>query len=433
MIKRDEFSRRRARLLAETGPGSMIVMASGRETLRNGDSHYPFRQDSDFWYLTGFDEPEAVLVIIPGRDSGEQLLFLRESDPERARWDGPRLGLDGAREQLGMDDAFPIHDLDDILPGLMEGCERLYHMVGKDPGFDQRVLGWRNQLRARSKGEKGPGEIVSLEHLLHEQRLVKSTDEIRCMRRAASIAAGAMNRAMRSCRPGMNEAEIQAELIHEYQKHGCPPSYQPIVAGGAHALILHYIANNQPLPESGLLLIDAGCEFDNYAADISRTFPVCGRFSPAQREVYDIVLAAQQAAIDQIRAGRPYDAFHAAAVRVLTEGLIDLKLLSGSVDDNIEEETFRRFYMHKTGHWLGLDVHDVGDYRIEGQPRLLERNMVVTVEPGLYIGAEDDIPESLRNLGIRIEDDIRVTSGDPENLTRAVPAAADDIEALMRG
>ena len=433
MIKNEEFARRRARLLAETGPGSMIIMASGQESLRNGDSHYPFRQDSDFWYLTGFDEPEAVLVILPGRESGEQLMFLRERDPERARWDGPRLGLDGAREQLGMDDAFPIHDLDDILPGLMEGCERLYHMVGKDPMLDQRVLGWRNQLRARSKGEKGPGEIVSLEHLLHEQRLIKSTEEIRCMRRAAGIAAGAMTRAMRSCRPGMNEAEIQAELIHEYQRHSCPPSYQPIVAGGAKALILHYITNDQPLPDSGLLLIDAGCEYDKYAADISRTFPVSGRFSPAQRDVYSVVLAAQHAAIDQVRVGRPFDAFHEAAVRTLTEGLIDLKLLSGSVDDNIEEQAYRRFYMHKTGHWLGLDVHDVGDYRIEGQSRLLERNMVVTVEPGLYIGAEDDIPEPLRNIGVRIEDDIRVTSGEPENLTRAVPTAIDDIEALMQG
>ncbi len=433
MIRPDEFTRRRARLLSETGPGSIVVVASAREVLRNGDSCYPFRQDSDFWYLTGFDEPEAVLVLVPGRESGEQILFLRESDPERERWDGPRLGLAGAIEQLGMEDAFPVHDLDDILPGLMEGCERLYHLVGKDPAFDQRVLGWRNRLRARSKGQKGPGEIVSLEHLLHEQRLIKSSEEVRCMRRAAGVAAQAMTRAMRTCRPGMNEGEIQAELIHEYQRQGCPPSYLPIVAGGANALILHYIANNQPLPDEGLLLIDAGCEYHNYAADISRTFPVAGRFSPAQRDVYEIVLASQHAAIDEVRSGRPFQAYHEAAVRVLVQGLIDLKLLAGSVDDNIEQERFRRFYMHKTGHWLGLDVHDVGDYRIEGQSRLLERNMVVTVEPGLYIGADDDIPEALRNIGIRVEDDIRVTQGDPENLTRAVPSAADAIEELMRG
>ncbi|NDY96592.1 aminopeptidase P N-terminal domain-containing protein [Wenzhouxiangella limi] len=432
MIRPEEFRTRRNRLLAETGPDSMVVVASGREVLRNGDSAYPFRQDSDFWYLTGLDEPEAVLVLISGRDAGEQLLFLRERDPDRERWDGPRLGLDGARESLGMDDSFPIHDLDDILPGLMEGCERLFHLVGKDPSFDQRVLGWRNQLRARSKGLKGPGEIVSLEHLLHEQRLIKSADEIRCMRRAGAIAAQGMTRAMRACRPGMNEAEIQAELIHEYQRHDCAPSYLPIVAGGANALVLHYIANNQPLPDDGLLLIDAGCEFENYAADISRTFPVGGRFSSAQREVYEIVLAAQQTAIEQVRAGRPFEAFHDAAVRVLTQGLVDLGLLSGSVEDNIEQEHYRRFYMHKTGHWLGLDVHDVGDYRIAGQSRLLERNMVVTVEPALYIGDEDDIPEALHNIGIRIEDDVRVTAEEPEVLNRAVPATVDEIEQVMR-
>lgn len=432
MIKAEEFATRRARLMTETGPGSMIILASAREVLRNGDSCFPFRQDSDFWYLTGCNEPEAVLVMIPGRESGTQLLFLREVDPERERWDGPRLGLAGARARLGMDDAFPVHDLDDILPGLMEGCERLYHLVGKDPGFDQRVLGWRNQLRARSKGEKGPGEIVSLEHLLHEQRLIKSADEIRSMRRAAAIAAQGMTRAMRSCRPGMNEAEIQAELLHEYQRHGCPPSYQPIVAGGANALVLHYVSNDQPLPSDGLLLIDAGCEYQNYAADISRTFPVAGRFTPAQRDAYDIVLAAQRAAIDQVRAGRPFEAFHEAAVKVLVQGMIDLELLSGNVEDHIEQQSYRRFYMHKTGHWLGLDVHDVGDYRIEGQSRLLERNMVVTVEPGLYIGAEEDIPEGLRNLGIRIEDDIRVTGDEPEVLTRAVPSEATEIEEIMR-
>ncbi len=431
-IQAKEFESRRQRLMAETGAGSLIIVSSAKEVLRNGDSAFPFRQDSDFWYLTGLDEPEAVLVLRPGRESGEQLLFLREKNPERERWDGARLGLDGARDRLGMDDAFPIQDLDDIVPNLMEGCDRLFHLVGKDSGFDQRVLGWRNQLRTRSKDEKGPGELVSLEHLLHEARLIKSSEEIRCMRRAASIASQAMTRAMRECRPGINEAEIQAELIHEYQRHDCPPSYLPIVAGGRNALVLHYIANNQPLPDDGLLLIDAGCEYENYAADISRTFPVNGHFSAAQRDVYQIVLAAQEAAIAQVRVGQPYQAFHNAAVRTLTQGLIDLKLLSGSVDDNIEQQNFRRFYMHKTGHWLGLDVHDVGDYQIDDQSRLLERNMVVTVEPGIYIGEEDDVPEPLRNIGIRIEDDVRVTSSDPEILTRAVPSSIEEIEQVMR-
>ncbi len=433
MIRQEEFARRRTRLMEEAGAQTMVLLAAAPQALRNGDAHYPYRQDSDFLYLTGFEEPEAVLVMLPGREQGEQLLFCRERNPERERWDGARLGLEGARETLGMDDAFPIEDMDEILPGLMEGCGRIYMMVGKDPALDQRVIGWRNRLRAEQKGQKGPGELVSLEHLLHEQRLFKSRDEIRCMQKAAKISAAAMTRAMRSCKPGMNEAEITAELLHEYQRHGCPPAYLPIVAGGDNALVLHYIDNNQPLPDNGLLLIDAGCEYQGYAADISRTFPVSGRFTPAQRELYELVLAAQEAAIDQVRPGRPFEAFHDAAVRTLTEGLKDLGLLSGDVDQLIEDESYRRFYMHKTGHWLGLDVHDVGDYRIDKQSRVLEKNMVVTVEPGLYMGHEDDIPEHWRGLGIRIEDDIRVTADNPENLTAAVPRKPDDIEAVMAG
>ena len=433
MIQIEEFTRRRQRLMAEAGEHSMIVLAAAPERPRNGDAFYAYRQDSDFLYITGFNEPEAMAVLLPGREAGEQILFCRERDPGRERWDGPRLGLDGAREQLGFDDAFPFTDLDDILPGLMEGCTRLYHLVGKDAGLDQRIIGWRNRLRAESKGEKGPGEIVSLEHLLHEQRLIKSRDERRAMARAARISADAMTRALQACKPGMSEAELTAELIYEYQRNGCPPAYLPIVAGGANALVLHYVANDQPLPDDGLVLIDAGCEFDGYAADISRTFPVSGRFSGPQREAYDIVLAAQAAAIDQVRPGRPFEAFHDAAVRTLTEGMIDLGLLSGSIDDNIEQGNFRRFYMHKTGHWLGLDVHDVGEYRIDEQSRVLEKNMVLTVEPGLYIGNDDDIPEAFRNIGIRIEDDVRVTDGEPEVLTERVVKAPDDIERVMRG
>lgn len=431
MISREEFARRRQRLMTETGDGSLVVLASASERLRNGDSHYPFRQDSDFHYLTGLDEPNAVLVLAPGRDAGQQLLFLRPNDPEREQWDGPRLGLDGAREQLGMDDAFPISDLDDILPGLMEGVDRVYCLVGKDAQFDQRIIGWRNRLREKNKGQRGPAELISLEYLLHEQRLIKTSDEIRLMQKAARISAAAMRRAMQTCRPGMNEAEIHAELVHEYLSHGCTPAYMPIVAGGSNALVLHYIQNNAPLPDDGLLLIDAGGEYQNYAADISRTFPVNGRFSPAQRRIYEVVLAAQKAAIDEVRPGNPYDAFHTTAVRTLTEGLVDLGLLDGDIESLIENQQYRRFYMHKTGHWLGLDVHDVGDYRIEGESRLLEPNMVVTVEPGLYIGFDDDIPEEFRGIGIRIEDDIRVGRKGPENLTDAVPREINDIEALM--
>ncbi len=418
--------------MEEAGPGALIVLAAAPERLRNGDAFYPYRQDSDFLYLTGLDEPEAVLVLRPGRESGEQILFLRERDADRERWDGPRLGLDGAIEQLGMDDAFPIGDLDDILPGMMEGCDRIYHLVGKDVQLDQRIIGWRNRLRAEQRGSHGPGEIVALEPLLHEQRLIKSRDEIRCMQRAAKVSAAAVTRAMRACRPGMNETELMAELHYEYTRNGCPAAYLPIVAGGDNACVLHYIRNDQPLPDEGLVLIDAGCEFHGYAADISRTFPVAGRFTSAQRDLYDVVLAAQHAAIDQVRPGKPFEAFHDTAVEILTRGLIDLGLLSGSLDENLEEGHYRRFYMHKTGHWLGLDVHDVGDYRIEELSRVLEKNMVTTVEPGLYIDDRVDIPEHFRNVGIRIEDDIRVTDDEPENLTRAVPTDPDEIEALMQ-
>ncbi len=432
MIRSEEFARRRRRLMEEAGPEALIILAAAPERLRNGDAFFPYRQDSDFLYLTGLAEPEAVLVLRPGCDSGEQVLFLRERDPERERWDGPRLGLDGAIEQLGMDDAFPIGDLDEILPGMMGDRERIYHLVGKDVQLDQRIIGWRNRLRAEQRGNHAPGEIVALEPLLHEQRLIKSRDEIRCMRRAAKTSAAAIARAMRACRPGMNETEIMAELHYEFTRNACPAAYLPIVAGGENACVLHYTRNDQLLPDDGLLLIDAGCEFDGYAADISRTFPVSGQFSGPQRALYELVLAAQRAAIDQVRPGRPFEAFHEAAAETLTQGLIDLGLLQGSLDENLQEGHYRRFYMHKTGHWLGMDVHDVGDYRIDELSRVLEKNMVTTVEPGLYIDDGEDIPAPFRNVGIRIEDDIRVTDDEPENLTSAVPTDPDEIEALMR-
>ena len=431
MIKAEEYAQRRRRLMLEAGENALILIGAARPRLRNGDSFHAYRQDSDFLYLTGLKEPDAVLALVPGRAAGEQILFCRPSDPERERWDGPHLGLDGAREQLGMDDAFPINDLDDILPKLMEGVSRVYHPVGKDAEFDQRIIGWRQRLRELCRGEKGPGELVSLEYLLHEQRLIKSREEIRAMKKAARISAEAVERAMKHCAPGMNESEVHAELIHEYRRRGCPPAYLPIVAGGKNALVLHYIDNNQTLNDGDLLLIDAGCEVDGYAADISRTFPVNGLFSAPQRDVYEVVLEAQRRAIDQVRPGRSFDAYHEAAVKTLTEGLRELGLLKGAVDDIIEQGAFRRFYMHKTGHWLGLDVHDVGDYRIDDQSRVLEKNMVVTVEPGLYIGADDDIPERFRNIAIRIEDDIRVTDAHPENLTAAVPSRIEAIEERM--
>lgn len=426
MIKQQEFLRRRQRLMQEVGEDALVIVAAAPHKLRNGDTFYPYRQDSDFLYLTGFCEPEALLVLRPGHAGARQVLFLRERNPERERWDGKRLGLSGARSQLEMDDAFPIGDLGDILPAMLEDCRRVYHLVGKHADMDARLLGWLKQLDDRQP------EIVPLEPVLHEQRLIKSHDEIRCMRRAAKVSAAAITRAMRACRPGMTEAGLTAELVHEYTRNGCPPAYLPIVAGGQNACILHYVDNNQPLPGDGLVLIDAGCEHLGYAADISRTFPVNGRFSAPQLALYNIVLEAQRAAIEHVRAGQPFEAFHDAATRILTRGLIDLGLLDGSLDENLENGRYRRFYMHKTGHWLGLDTHDVGDYRIEGQSRVLEKNMVVTVEPGLYIDDGDDIPAHFRNIGIRIEDDIRVTDGDPENLTDAVPSDPEKIEAVMQ-
>ena len=426
------LARRRRHLMDLAEPESIIIVPAAAEQRRNGDTMFAFRQDSDFLYLTGFSEPDAVLVLIPGRDTGEQILFCRERDPARERWDGPRLGLEGAREQLGFDDAFPIADLDEILPGLMENRDHIYHSVGRDPAFDHQVISWREQLRKQKRNARGPEEFIALDHLLHELRLIKSSEEIRAMRRAAKISAGAHSRAMQACRPGLGEPDLTAELMHEFTRHACPPAYLPIVAGGRNALVLHYVANDRPLPDDGLVLIDAGCEYAGYAADISRTFPVSGRFTPAQRRVHDLVLAAQREAIDKVRPGNAFDEFHETACRVLTEGLIELGLLSGGLEENLEQERYKRFYMHKTGHWLGLDVHDVGDYRIDGHSRVLEKNMVTTVEPALYIGDDDDIPAEFRNIGVRIEDDIRVTDGGPETLSGAIPAAADEIEALMQ-
>ncbi|HSS07888.1 MAG TPA: aminopeptidase P N-terminal domain-containing protein, partial [Rhodanobacteraceae bacterium] len=375
----------------------------------------------------------AVLALIPGREQGETILFCRERDAERERWDGARAGTEGAVAQYGFDDAFPIEDIDDILPGMIEGRTRVYYHFGRDPEFDLKLIGWVNRVRADvRKGAVPPHELVALSHLLHDLRLYKSRGELRIMKKSAKIAAAAHVRAMRTTRPGMNEHEVEAELLHEFRRHGAVPSYEPIVGGGANACVLHYRANNAPLRDGDLLLIVAGAEYDCYASDITRTFPVNGRYSQEQRAIYDIVLAAQAAAIDEVRPGRAFDAYHEAAVRVITRGLIRIGLLEGSLEKNLREHAYRAFYMHKTGHWLGLDVHDVGDYRIDGEFRLLEPGMVVTVEPGIYIAPElKKVPARWRGIGVRIEDDVVVTRGDPVVLTSDVPRDADAIEALM--
>jgi Xaa-Pro aminopeptidase len=433
MIDRKEVARRRKQLMRIIGNDAICIVPAAPERLRNNDSHYPYRQDSDFHYLTGFPEPEAVLALIPGREHGEVILFCRERDREREAWDGSRAGQEGAVADYGMDDAFPIGDIDDILPGMIEGRSRVYYHFGRDAEFDAKVIGWVNHVRAEvRRGARAPHEFVALGHILHDLRLYKTRPELRVMRKAAKIAAEAHVRAMQTTRPGLNEHEIEAELLHTFRRHGAVPSYEPIVGGGVNGCVLHYRANNAELKNGDLLLIDAGAEYLCYASDITRTFPINGKFSAEQRALYDIVLEAQRAAIEQVRPGRPFIGYHDAAVRVITAGLIKIGLLKGSVDKNLREHSYRRFYMHKTGHWLGLDVHDVGDYRVDGEYRELEPGMVVTVEPGIYIAPDaKGVPAKWRGIGIRIEDDVVVTAKEPEVITSAVPSDADEIEALM--
>ena len=423
---------RRARVAAAIGDG-VAVVATSPELVRNRDTHFPYRFDSYFYYLTGFTEPEAVLVIAGG-SAPRSILFCRERSEEREIWDGFRHGPERARERFGMDETFPIAALDATLPGLLADRASLHYAAGADPEWDARVMRWLNAVRAQSRaGVAAPDRMHDIRALLDDMRLVKDAGEIDAMRRAAAISGAAHRRAMRATRPGRFEYEIEAELMHEFRRAGAQfPAYWPIVAGGANACVLHYVFNDAMLADGDLLLIDAGCELDGYASDITRTFPVGGRFSAPQRDVYEIVLAAQAAAIDKARAGRRWNEPHDAAVAVLARGLIDLGLLRGSLEEVLEKETYKRFYMHRTGHWLGLDVHDAGEYRRGGEWRLLEPGMVMTVEPGLYIRAADDVPPALANIGIRIEDDVVVGEGGCEILTGAAPKSVADVEAAIR-
>ena len=432
-LGRDEYARRRRALMREMGRDAIAVIAAAPVHLRNNDVEYAYRQDSDFHHLTGFGEPESVAVLVPGRPQGEYLLFVRDRDPTRETWDGRRAGPAGACRDFGADDAFPIADIDEILPGLMESRARVFYTVGVNRDFDQRLVGWVNGLRAQAKhGRHAPHEIVALEHALHEMRLFKSRGEVEQMRHAARIAAAAHLRAMRHCRPGVFEYEIAAEIRHEFHRADADISYLPIVGGGANGCILHYRENASVLRDGELLLIDAGCEFRHYASDITRTFPVNGRFDAAQRAAYDLVLEANRAAIEAVRPGEHWNRPHEVAVQVLTAGMVRLGLLKGRVPTLIKEEAYRRFYMHKTGHWLGMDVHDVGEYKIGDAWRALEPGMVLTIEPGLYIPpGTRGVPPEFRNIGIRIEDDVLVTREGHEVLTDGVPKDADAIEAVM--
>jgi Xaa-Pro aminopeptidase len=434
MLTASDFKQRRKHLMRRMKKHSVALLAGSEPRVRNRDVEFPYRQHSDFQYLTGFAEPETVAVFIPGRKEGEFVLFCREFDKEKAIWTGRHAGLEGAREDFGADEAFPIAELGQKLPGLLENRSIVYFPIGEDEDLDRQVMASVNDVRRRARtGVQAPHEFVALEHLLHEQRLFKSAAEIEVMRKAAEISVGAHRRAMRGCRPGRFEYEIEAELLHEFALHGSrSPAYPCIVAGGANACVLHYTENSQPLADGDLLLIDAGAEYDHYASDITRTFPVNGRFSESQRLLYELVLEAQRAAIDEVRPGRRWIDPHDAAVRVLTEGLVNLGLLEGKVKKLIKDEAYKPFYMHRTGHWLGMDVHDVGAYMADGKWRKLEPGMVLTVEPGLYIAPDcETVDPRWRGIGIRIEDDVLVTEDGCEVLTAALPKSVADIEALM--
>jgi Xaa-Pro aminopeptidase len=434
-MERKEFARRRRQLMKMMGQDSIAIVPTSPERLRNRDVEYPFRPDSDFYYMTGFPEPEAVAVLVPGRPHGEYLLFCRERDPQMETWTGRRAGTQGAVDEYGADDAFPVGDIDDILPGLLESREKVFYTMGSNPEFDARLMGWVNRLRRESRsGRRAPDEFVSLEHLVHDMRLYKSRAEIALMRTAARVAAAAHCRAMQHCRPGMMEYEIEAQLLWELRSAGMVPAYSPIVGAGENGCVLHYTQNNARLGDGDLLLIDAGAENDCYASDITRTFPVNGRFSAAQRALYEVVLAAQLAAIRQVKPGNHWNAPHDAAVRALTRGLVALDVLKGRTPALVGQEAYKRFYMHRTGHWLGMDVHDVGDYKVGGEWRVLEPGMVLTVEPGLYIpGGSKGVSRRWWGLGIRIEDDVLVTKSGNEVLSAGVPKTVVEIEALMAG
>jgi Xaa-Pro aminopeptidase len=436
MLQPSDFKQRRKALMQRLKKKSVALLASAPAAVRNRDVEYPFRQHSDFHYLTGFDEPESMAVFVPGRKQGEFVLFCREFDPEKAIWTGRHAGLEGAREAYGADEAFPIGELDQHLPGLLEDRDRVYFPIGHDAELDHAVMGAINDIRGRARtGVQAPYEFIALEHVLHELRLFKSPAEIGVMRKAAEVSVLAHQRAMRAARPGRYEYEIEAELLHEFALHGMrSPAYPCIVAGGRNACVLHYTENSEPLEDGDLLLIDAGAEYQNYAADITRTFPVNGKFTEPQRIIYELVLEAQYAAIEEVRPGRRWLDPHEAAVKVLTKGLVKLGLLEGKVAKLIKDEAYKKFYMHRTGHWLGMDVHDVGQYRVDGEWRELESGMVLTVEPGLYIAPDcTEVDPKWRGIGVRIEDDALVTKDGCDILTAALPKAVADIEAFMGG
>lgn len=434
MIKMTEYAKRRKDLMQKIGPNGIMILPSAPEALRNGDAFYPYRQNSDFYYLTGFDEPEAVVVLAPHRKEGEYILFNRVRDRSKEIWDGPRAGQEGACNDYLADQAFPFSEFTSLLPGLLTGRESVHYPLGIHRKFDKILLRGVNQIRAKVRGGfQPPISFVDVTPSIHEMRLFKSEDELNMMQKAVDITAEAHQRAMEICKPGMNEYQLEAELMYVFLRNGARfPAYSPIVGAGRNTCILHYINNNQLISDGDLVLIDAGAEYGNYAADITRTFPANGRFSGEQRAIYELVLEAQLAAIQSIKPGASWTTTQDVVVKILTQGLIDLGILKGHLDDLIEKQSYFPFYMHRAGHWLGLDVHDVGRYRLEKEWRTLQPGMVFTVEPGLYISADiPGVPERWHNIGIRIEDNVLVTGKGSEVLSQKIPKTVAEIEAVM--
>ncbi len=438
MLNLKEFQQRRTQLLKMMGEGIAII-PTAPELIRNRDSHYPYRFDSYFYYLTGFKEPESVLVLLGKSDKkskAKSILFCRDKDMEREIWDGFRYGSEAAKKEFGFDEAYSISQLDEMLPKLMSNQAKLFYSLGASSEWDVKVTGWLNKVKELAHtGVSAPESIQDVHQLIDTQRLIKSPCEQATMSLSGQIAAGAHNRAMRFVKPNMNEYEVEAEFLHEFYRHGAQsPAYTSIVAGGANACTLHYNANNCVLNNGDLLLIDAGCELDGYASDITRTFPVNGKFSPAQKDLYELVLAAQLAAIEVVKPNNHWNEPHEAALDVLVQGFIDFKLCTGTKAEVLENGSYRQFYMHRTGHWLGLDVHDAGDYKDKnGDWALLEAGNTLTVEPGCYVRPADDVPEHFWNIGIRIEDDVLITKTGNEVLTKNAVKSVADIESLMRG
>ena len=433
-ISKREFSKRRKELMGHMESNSIALLGSAPPRVRNNDAEYPYRQNSDFYYLTGFSEPHALLALIPGRRQGEAVLFCQEKNREKELWNGYILGPDAAIAELGVDDAYPIDDIDDIIPGLIEGRDRVYYSMGKDNDFDNRVMDWVKVIRNKTKiGPHPPSEFLVLDHLLHDQRVHKSTAEIKLMEKAARISAEGHKAAMTRCRPGVMEYELEAELLYAFTRNGSrSPAYVSIVGAGDNACVLHYDTNNAEVKKGDLVLIDAGCEYQHYASDITRTFPASGKFSEEQKAIYEIVLQAQEAAIAAVKPGTPWDAPHNASVKVITQGLVKLGLLQGRPAQLVKNGAYKDFYMHRVGHWLGMDVHDVGDYKIDDHWRLLEPGMVTTIEPGIYISpANSKVPKKWRGIGVRIEDDVLVTKTGHKILSTGIPKTVQEIESFM--